>query len=235
MPPVINELGQPLDFPVNNWTGARFPAFEVLEGRYCRLEPFAPSVHARDLWDSLSLEPSGASWTYLPEGPFADYQQFLAWIESVTKRDNLVLYAIITPETGKTVGMACYHRIDTHAGSIEVGYLNFSPLLQRTKGATEAMFLMMQHAFELGFRRYEWKCHTLNAPSRRAALRLGFTFEGIFRQAAVVKGHNRDTAWFSVIDTEWPALKLAFEKWLSPENFDSEGRQIQSLESYRTN
>jgi RimJ/RimL family protein N-acetyltransferase len=150
----------------------------------------------------------------------------------MSHRTDPFLYAIIDLATERAVGLAGYLRIDPANGSIEVGHLNYSPLLQRTPGATEAMYLMMTRAFALGYRRYEWKCHALNAPSRSAALRLGFTFEGIFRQAAVVKGRNRDTAWYSIIDSEWPALKQAFERWLAPENFDERGIQRTPLSRF---
>jgi RimJ/RimL family protein N-acetyltransferase len=233
MSPVFNEHGQPLGFSVPNWEGAQAPTRETIIGRYCQLRPLDIENHARELWESFSLESSGASWTYLPDGPFADYKGFLVWLENMNAREDMVIFAIVSAEIRKAVGIASYLRIDPKAGSIEVGYLHFSPLLQRTCAATEAMFLMMKRAFELGFRRYEWKCHALNAPSRRAALRLGFTFEGIFRQATVVKGHSRDTAWFSVVNSEWLTLQRAFEKWLAPANFDGEGHQKQSLEACR--
>ncbi len=234
MSPVFNEIGQQLGFPVPNWQNATFPPHEIIEGRYCRLEPLETEAHARDLWDAFALEQHGEGWTYLPDGPFADYETFETWVEGAANKEDMVFFAIVSPETGKAVGVACYLRIDVKIGSIEVGYLHYSPHLQRTRAATEAMFLMMKRAFELGYRRYEWKCHSFNEPSRRAALRLGFTFEGVFRQAAIVKGHNRDTAWFSVIDSEWPVLQSAFEKWLDPENFDTEGQQKLSLQNCRS-
>jgi len=148
----------------------------------------------------------------------------------VAKADDPLFHTIVDLATGKAVGVATFMRIDRASGVIEVGNINYSPLLQRTPAATEAMFLMMRRVFEeLGYRRYEWKCDSLNAPSRAAALRLGFQFEGIFRQAVVYKGRNRDTAWFSIIDSEWPSLKRAYEQWLGPENFDAEGRQKRKL------
>ena len=145
-----------------------------------------------------------------------------------------LFFAIIDQSTNCAVGVASYLRIDPNSGSIEVGHINYSPLLQRTPGATEAMYLMMKNAFELGYRRYEWKCNALNAPSRIAAERLGFSFEGIFRQAGVIKGRNRDTAWYSVIDPEWPALREAFVKWLEPSNFDPKGQQFVSLKTLKS-
>ena len=151
----------------------------------------------------------------------------------MSRGNDPLFYAILDQATNRAVGVAGYLRIDPRNGSIEVGHLGYSPLLQRTPAATEAMYLMMARAFELGYRRYEWKCDSLNEPSRAAALRLGFVFEGIFRQAVVVKGRNRDTAWFSVIDSEWPALKAAFVNWLAPDNFDEQGRQLARLSAFR--
>jgi len=164
-------------------------------------------------------------WTYLPYGPFDTLESYRAWMEGMCRRSDPLFYAIVDRETGRAVGLAAYLRIDPASGSIEVGHLNFSPLLQRTPASTESMYLMMERAFNLGYRRYEWKCDALNGPSRSAAQRLGFSFEGIFRQATVVKGRNRDTAWFSVIDQEWPTLKEAFQRWLHPTNFDEMGKQ----------
>ena len=172
-------------------------------------------------------------WTYLPYGPFDSLDTYRAWTEEMSRRSDPLFFAIIDRNSGhpsgRVVGLASYLRIDPAAGSIEVGHLHYSPLLQRTPAATEAMFLMMERAFNLGYRRYEWKCDALNAPSRAAAQRLGFTFEGIFRQAVVVKGRNRDTAWFSIIDAEWPALANAFRRWLDPANFDPQGKQRERL------
>ena len=199
-----------------------------MEGRYCRLEPLDPARHAAALFAANALDTAGRSWTYLPYGPFENLTSYHSWMEQFCAGTDPLFYAIITGAQG-AVGVASYLRIDPAKGSIEVGHLNYSPLLQRTRAATEAMFLMMKHAFELGYRRYEWKCHALNAASRAAAQRLGFSFEGVFRQAAVVKGRNRDTAWYAAIDQEWPALRQAFLQWLAPENFDAQGMQRQRL------
>ena len=163
-------------------------------------------------------------------GPFAEFGSYRSWLEQAAGADDPLFHTIIDRETDKAVGVAAFMRMDRANGVIEVGNINYSPLLQRKPAATEAMFLMMRRAFaELGYRRYEWKCDSLNAPSRAAALRLGFRFEGIFRQAVVYKGRNRDTAWFSIIDREWPALRTAYEQWLAPANFDAEGRQRRRL------
>ena len=164
-------------------------------------------------------------WTYLPYGPFPDLAAYRTWMEAKWLGTEPLFFAIVDAASGRATGVASYLRIDPASGAIEVGHLGYSPRLQRTPAATEAMFLLMARAFALGYRRYEWKCDALNEPSRAAALRLGFTFEGIFRQATVVRGRNRDTAWYSVIDAEWPALRAAFEHWLAPENFDADGRQ----------
>jgi RimJ/RimL family protein N-acetyltransferase len=163
-------------------------------------------------------------------GPFATQAELGAWIGKAGQGDDPLFHAIIDKKTGKAAGQASYLRIEPAVGVIEVGHIVFAPSLQRTIGATEVMYLMMKRVFdELGYRRYEWKCDALNEASRKAALRLGFTFEGIFRQATMYKGRNRDTAWYSVTDAEWPALKSSYEVWLDPSNFDAEGRQRRSL------
>ena len=220
-----NHLNQPIGLPVNDWKPARLPGRETLEGRFCRLEPLDPERHAAGLHAANSLDAEGANWTYLHYGPFDTLEGYRAWMEETCRGDDPLFYAVVDAATGGATGVASYLRIDPANGSIEVGHINYSPLLQRTPAATEAMYLMMKHAFDLGYRRYEWKCNALNAPSRVAAERLGFSFEGVFRQAAVAKGRNRDTAWYSVIDTEWPALQEAFLRWLDPSNFDGQGRQ----------
>jgi RimJ/RimL family protein N-acetyltransferase len=169
-------------------------------------------------------------WTYMPYGPFASLDEHQAWCRQMAASDDPLFYAIIDSASNRAVGVASYLRIEPMLGAIEVGHIAYSPLLQRTAAATEAMYLMMRRAFaELGYRRYEWKCDALNQPSRRAADRLGFTFEGTFRQAIIYKGRNRDTAWYSVIDSEWPDLKARYEAWLAPSNFDEKGVQRQSL------
>jgi RimJ/RimL family protein N-acetyltransferase len=177
-------------------------------------------------------------WTYLPYGPFPTETEYTDWLQARATESDPLFFTVIDlqRDTGPAgaVGLVAYLRITPLQGCIEVGHLAYSPLLQRSPAATEAMYLMMRQAFDLGYRRYEWKCDSLNAPSRAAALRLGFTFEGLFRQATVVRGRNRDTTWFSVIDSEWPTLRTAFERWLDPTNFDATGRQRASLASFRT-
>jgi RimJ/RimL family protein N-acetyltransferase len=193
-------------------------------GRYCRVEPiherFAGDLHAANGGD-----PDGRLWTYMPYGPFATEDEYRHWVASSSASNDPLFHVVVDQESGRATGVAAYLRIQAESGSIEVGHIAFSPVLQRTRGATEAMFLMMARAFALGYRRYEWKCDVLNAPSRAAAQRLGFSFEGVFRQATVYKGRNRDTAWYAVIDREWPALEQAFTRWLDPANFDAAGRQ----------
>ena len=220
-----NALGQLLDTPLPDWKAPPLPQRETLAGRWCSLEPLDPDRHAQQLYEANALDAEGRNWTYLPYGPYDSFDSYRAWVESVSRGPDPLFFTIVDLATQRAVGVASFMRIDPRQGSIEVGGLNFSPLLQQRPAATEAMFLMMRHAFALGYRRYEWKCNALNAPSRTAALRLGFSFEGVFRQATVVKGRNRDTAWYSVIDGEWPALEQAFTRWLAPDNFDAQGRQ----------
>lgn len=229
MPTTTNAFGQPLGAEVPNWSPPLRPGGVVLPGRFCRVEPLDPARHADDLFAADALDTDGRSWTYLPYGPFTSIDEYRAWLADMAAGQDPCFYAIVDAATGRAVGVCSYLRIDPAAGSIEVGHLHFSPLLQGKPAATEAMFLMMQQAFALGYRRYEWKCNSLNAPSRRAALRLGFSYEGCFRQARIDRGRNRDTTWFSVIDSEWPALKALFEQWLAPDNFDAEGRQRVAL------
>ena len=225
----MNHLGQPIGAVVSGWKSPPVPEWKAMDGRYCRLEPLDAKVHAASLYDANALDVEGRNWTYLAYGPFGSLDDYRVWIERTCSGSDPRFFAIVDRKLDRAVGLAGYLRIDPANGSIEVGHLNFSPLLQRKPAATEAMYLMMRHAFELGYRRYEWKCHALNAASRAAAQRLGFSFEGVFRQATVAKGRNRDTAWYAMIDEEWPALNDAFQKWLDPENFDVQGKQRVSL------
>ena len=226
----MSELGE----PVPGWTPRHRPPRSPMEGRYARLEPFDAARHARGLYDVFTEDREGRIWTFLGYGPFASFEDYEAWTVGSCSGDDPLFHAILDARTGAPLGVASYMRIDPANGVIEVGHLCYGPRLQRTPAATEAMYLMMRRAFdELGYRRYEWKCNALNVPSRRAAERLGFTYEGTFRQHQVVKGRNRDTAWFSILDREWPARKAAFEAWLSPDNFDGQGRQKAKLEAVR--
>ena len=219
----------PLGQPVQGWRPPQLPSHTAIEGRFCKLEPADPTRHSADLYAAQALDSQGESWTYLPYGPFASEQDYRVWMKNNCLGQDPMFFAIVDARTGRAVGLASYLRITPSAGSIEIGHLYFSPLLQRQPAATEALFLLMDQAFALGYRRLEWKCNALNAASRSAAQRLGFQFEGIFRQATVVKGRNRDTAWFSIIDGEWPALRAAFLRWLAPANFDEKGRQRERL------
>ncbi len=202
-----------------------------LRGTYALLEPLDADKHASDLW----AEFVGADhlWTYMPHGPLADESDLRDWVESKQGDNDPYFYAILDEQSGKALGVASYLRIDPGARSIEVGWITFAPQLQRSRIATEAMFLMMRNAFDLGYRRYEWKCNVLNEDSMRAAERLGMTYEGTFRQATVVKGRNRDTAWFAIMDSQWTAMERAFEQWLDPGNFDDQGNQLVSLGTLR--
>jgi RimJ/RimL family protein N-acetyltransferase len=203
------------------------PTGEGLTGRYARLEALDADRHAALLFKAF--DGHDAVWTYMPDGPFASAAQFHRWMREATARNDILFYAIVDQVTGEYGGFASYLRMKPASGSIEVGYIAMAPQLQRTRAATEAIYLMMKWAFEAGYRRFEWKCDALNAASRRAAQRFGLSYEGVFRQATVVKGRNRDTAWFAAIDAEWPALKEAFEVWLSPANFDAHGQQRERL------
>lgn len=225
----MNSLNQPIGVPVSGWKSALSPVRKNLIGRYCRLEPLDTDIHANDLFAANATDTEGRNWTYLPYGPFEGFASYRKWMNEICNKTDPMFFSIISCKTGKAVGVASYLRIDPASGSIEVGHLNFSPLMQKTPIATEAMWLMMREAFELGYRRYEWKCNALNIPSRSAAQRLGLSFEGVFRQANVIKGHNRDTAWYAAIDKEWAELNAAFQKWLSPQNFDEAGIQRVSL------
>ena len=227
-----NALGQPVGFPLEGWQACVHPPHSVMNGKFCRLEPLGPH-HAESLYDAYTQAKDGGDWTYLPYGPFHELGEYETWVKAVYASDDPLFYAIIDLKTGKAVGITSYLRIVPPVGVIEVGHIHYAPALQKTPAATEAMYLMMYRVFEeLGYRRYEWKCDALNAPSRKAARRLGFSFEGIFRQATMYKGRNRDTAWFSIIDREWPMVKQAFTAWLDESNFDGEGQQRKSLWSF---
>lgn len=227
--PRLNPLGQPIGDALDGWHAPPRPARTAIDGRFARLEPLSPDVHGRALFDAVALDVERRNWTYLPVGPFNAFGEYDAWLRKVAAGDDPLFFTLVDLERARPVGVASYLRIEPAAGSIEVGHINFSPLAQRTRAATDAMYLMMRHAFALGYRRYEWKCDALNAPSRVAAERFGFTFEGIFRQATVYKGRSRDTAWYSIVDHEFPALDAAYRTWLADANFDAAGQQRQRL------
>jgi RimJ/RimL family protein N-acetyltransferase len=230
MPELINDLGQPIGFPVPDWQACEHPRGATMQGRLCRLEPVDPDKHASDLFAAFAQDQDQGNWTYLPYGPFATEDELRSWMFAACLGDDPCFFSVIDLETEKAVGVASYLRIEPGVGVIEVGHIHFSPLMQGRPISTEAMYLMMRQVFDVwGYRRYEWKCDALNQPSCAAARRLGFMFEGIFRQATMYKQRNRDTAWFSILDREWPTARAVFENWLGVENFDAGGRQKTSL------
>jgi RimJ/RimL family protein N-acetyltransferase len=229
-----NHLGQPVGPPVPDWVPRQLPPRTAMAGRFCNVEPLDPGRHAAELFAANIEDRGGRNWTYYPYGPFATLADYRKWVEAACADAHRLFHAIVDTKTGKAVGVAAYINAQPAVGVVEIGSLVFSPLLQRRPAATEAMFLMMRRVFdEVGYRRYEWKCDSLNGPSRAAAQRLGFSYEGLFRQATITRGRNRDTAWFSIIDSEWPVLRTAFERWLDPGNFDAGGRQRRDLASLR--
>lgn len=227
---VVNELGQPVGDLVPGWSSRQPPPRRTLPGRWCRLEPLDPARHADALYQANARDTSNRLWTYLPYGPFADSKAYRTWVEEVSEQREAVFFAVVATEGDRPLGVCALHRIDVSAGCVEVAHVAFSPALQKTTAATEAIFLALSLVFdELGYRRVEWKCDALNAGSRSAAHRFGFSYEGTFRQALVVKGRNRDTAWFSITDSDWSRLKKAYAAWLVPDNFGPEGCQVLSL------
>jgi RimJ/RimL family protein N-acetyltransferase len=209
---------------------AKRPERLVLAGRAISLVPLSAKAHADALFEGANGGDKDRVWTYLFDGPYTDRAAFRANIEDKAKSEDPLFFAIVDSASGKAIGYQTFLRIDPRHRTIEVGNILYTPAMQRTIGATEAQYLFARHVFdELGYRRYEWKCNDLNAPSKRAALRFGFTFEGVFRQHMIIKGRNRDTAWFSMLDSEWPARRAAYEQWLALDNFDTAGRQKISL------
>ena len=234
MPPTTNHLGQPIGFAVPDWVPAKLPPQTPMEGRWCRVEPLDVARHGAELFAAYAEDREGRVWTYMGYGPFETRAEFRDWMTASCLGDDPLFHAIVERASGRALGMASYLRAVPETGVIEVGHINYAPALQRTVAATEAMYLMMDRVFEeLGYRRYEWKCDALNEGSRRAAMRLGFVFEGVFRQATLYKGRNRDTAWFAITDRDWPALKRAYEAWLDPANFDDSGAQKARLSEFK--
>lgn len=217
-------LGRPLP----DWQPVVWPEHHQLSGRYVCLQPLQLS-HAESLWQAQQQDAAGQLWTYLPYGPFESLAAYQAWIAQQLTHSDPQFYALCCPVSGQALGVAAYLRIEPKHGVLEIGHLYFSPGLQRSRAATEALWLLLDKAFRLGYRRVEWKCNSLNWPSRRAAQRLGFSYEGLFRQAMVVKGHNRDSCWYSMLDNEWPALNAQFCAYLHPANFDEAGQQRVAL------
>lgn len=227
---LLNKHSQKIGEPVDSWQPCEHPPRTVMSGAYCKLESFNASRHSAQLFEAFSQNTDNSNWTYLPYGPFASEQEFVEWSSAACTDDDPLFYTVIDQASEQALGLASYLRIAPAAGSIEVGNIHFSPALKGTRLATEAMFLMMSRAFdELGYRRYEWKCDALNTPSCQAAQRFGFQFEGIFRQAVVYKQRNRDTAWFAILDNDWPKLRAGYEAWLDEDNFNAGGQQLRSL------
>ena len=219
------------DFVVDDFTPPPHPKGITLDGDTVRLEPLNVEKHAVDLFQSNSLDKEGLIWKYLPYGPYDSFEAYQAWLAQEALGEDPTFLAIIRLSDAKAVGLASFLRINQNDGSIEVGHINYSPLLQQTREGTEAMYLMMKWAFENGYRRYEWKCNALNKRSRYAAQRLGLSYEGVFRQMSISKGRNRNTAWFAAIDQEWEELNRCFCNYLSDNNFDANGKPIVSLSS----
>ena len=219
---------------LSNWTPRPRPERKVLEGRYVRLEPLSAALHGDGLYEAATAEDADSRFRWLFEARPESRAAFQPWLEKVEASEDPLFFTVIDKASGKIAGRQTLMRIDQTFGVIEIGSILWGSLVARKPAATEAQFLFAQYVFdELGYRRYEWKCNNHNEPSKRAAERFGFSFEGIFRQHMIVKGENRDTAWFSIVDKEWPALKAAYEGWLDPANFDSDGNQKRRLEDFR--
>ncbi len=222
------------DQPLLNWRPAASPERRTLTGRTINLVPLDVALHGDDLWEALQGPDSDpVLWDYLPYGPFPERAPFDAWLAGNAASNDPLFFAVIDRESGRAVGLLSYLRIFPKDGSIEIGHIAYGRVMQRSPASTEAVYLLARWAFEMRYRRLEWKCNALNARSMRAAARLGFTFEGTFRQATVVKDRNRDTAWFSIIDSEWPRCQRAFERWLDTSNLDADGQQRARLEDLR--
>ena len=226
----VNEYGQIIGESVVGHTSGKLPAIDFLEGRYARIEALSVEKHAEDLLAVYGPDTPREMWTYLFQEPVEDMKELVNLLNQMLARKDRFFYAILDRETGKSLGTFSLMRIDQNNRVIEVGTVIFSPELRGTRIGTEAQYLLARYVFEeLNYRRYEWKCDTLNLPSRKAAERLGFIYEGTFRQAVIYKGRTRDTDWMSMIDKDWPKVKARFESWLSPDNFDENGQQLKSL------
>ena len=221
----VNELGLTVGFDVKDWVGAQTPNDNALQGKHCRCEPLNLKRHSEQLFNAYKQDAENRVWVYLPYGPFDRIGDYRDWMNTTCFNGDPQFYAVVDRATQQAVGVASYLRIKPGQGSIEVGHINFSPQCQGTVVATEAMYLMMKNAFDMGYRRYEWKCNALNEKSCNAARRLGFTYEGTFRQMGIVKGRNRDSAWYSLLDREWPVIDNSFQQWLCADNFDDRDRQ----------
>lgn len=217
---------------LDTWQAPPFPPHSRIEGQYCVLAPLDAAAHVDDLWQAYALDTDNTVWNYLAYGPFSNKEAFFQYINSRRNIENQQYYAVIDSLTQKALGFIAYLRIQASAGSIEIGCLTFSPLLQKTRMATEAVYLLINNCIDLGYRRCEWKCNSLNEASKKSATRFGFQYEGCFRQAMVVKGKNRDTCWYSIIDKEWPQLQSVYRSWLEQDNFDQNGKQIKALRRF---
>ncbi|PKR56870.1 GNAT family N-acetyltransferase [Thalassospira lohafexi] len=232
--PHKDDFGKPVGLPIENWSGCEFPPRTDMTGRHVIVSPIDVERDAQQLFDANGKAADGSRFTYLSTHAFDDFASYKAWLVGMAANADPMLHTIIDVATNKAVGVAAFMRIDAANGVVEIGNINYAPALSKTIGGTEAMYLMMKRAFdELGYRRYEWKCDDHNAPSRAAAARYGFSYEGTFRNHMVYKGRNRDTAWFSITVEEWPALRTAFEAWISPDNFDETGAQRKRLQDLR--
>ena len=230
MSDIFNQFHQPIGMSLSDWRGAPFPEAQQITGRYCQLERINAARHAKGLYEAYCEASDFRDWTYLPVGPFETFDAFFVYLKKIEEQTDPMHFAVIDLASMKPVGTFALMRIDPSNGVIEVGHISYSPLMKRTRASTEAMSLVLKYVFEdLGYRRFEWKCDALNAPSREAAERFGFSFEGIFRQAIVTRGRNRETAWYSIIDGEYPTLRPAYDMWLDEGNFDNQGRQIKRL------
>jgi RimJ/RimL family protein N-acetyltransferase len=229
---VTKKIERPVGAIVDPLPAGNAPDMRPLPGRWMRLEPVSAVKHGEALFNSFKeSDPAGHVWTYLGYGPWESFEQFETWLKAREASRDPWFYAFIRRDTGKAAGMGSFMRCDAPSGVIEIGHIWMSPGLQKSRDATEAIYLMIRHCFDdLGVRRLEWKCDSLNAPSRRAAERFGFTFEGIFRQHLIVKGRNRDTAWYAMLDKDWHRVREGFERWLTPANFDENGRQKAKLQ-----
>lgn len=225
----LNNFEQLVGQSLTEWTTAKMPERIAFTGKFCRLEPLNVEMHIEELYEAFK-DSDDSNWTYLPYGPFVSFSEYYKFLTSMEESNDLLCYTVIERTTNKAVGTVCLMRIDAQNGSIEIGHVVYSVRMQRTTLSTEVMALLQNYIFEkLGYRRLEWKCDSLNEPSRTAAERFGFTFEGVFRQSQVIKGRNRDTAWYSLLDHEYSRLETAYRIWLSPSNFDESGQQLNKL------
>lgn len=222
----LNSFGQPIGHDVHNFQVPSRPNFSSLKGNNVLVQSIS-SQHLSDLYKAFSKDVSGKNWTYMSYGPFTTEGEFFNWAKGTCFENDPKFFTISGSEG--PAGMASYLRIEPNLGCIEIGHIHLSPLLQQTRSGTEALLLMIEWVFEAGYRRLEWKCDSLNIPSRHAAQRLGFSYEGIFRQAMIYKSRNRDTAWYGMTDAEWPALKAVYNEWRAPSNFNAQDREIKKL------